>query len=96
VAGVTDEGARVTTKAAVVAAVAWVLSTATVSVAVPVVVERASVSAQVFGDTYTVYPGLRVDTESFRRRIERLGYDSVGGTPSRPGSSCPGISKRCR
>jgi penicillin-binding protein 1B len=48
--------------------------------------ERWDAPARIFSDSYTVYPGLRVDTQSFRRRIERLGYNSTGGTPSRRGS----------
>jgi penicillin-binding protein 1B len=48
--------------------------------------ERWDSPARIFSDSYTVYPGLRVDTQSFRRRIERLGYNSTGGTPSRRGS----------
>lgn len=48
--------------------------------------ERWDIPARVYGDAYTVYPGLRVDTDGFRRRIERLGYTRSGGTPSRRGS----------
>jgi len=48
--------------------------------------ERWDVPARIYSDTYTVYPGLRVDTQSFRRRIERLGYSSTSGAPSRRGT----------
>jgi penicillin-binding protein 1B len=48
--------------------------------------ERWDIPARIYSDSYTVFPGLRVDTQAFRRRIERLGYNSTGGTPSRRGS----------
>lgn len=48
--------------------------------------ERWDAPARIYSDSYTVYPGLRVDTQGFRRRIERLGYNSTGGSPSRRGS----------
>ena len=48
--------------------------------------ERWDIPARIYSDTYTVYPGLRVDTQALRHRIERLGYTSVGGTPSRRGT----------
>jgi penicillin-binding protein 1B len=48
--------------------------------------ERWDAPARIYSDSYTVYPSLRVDTQSFRRRLERLGYRSTGGTPSRRGS----------
>ncbi len=48
--------------------------------------ERWDVPARIYSDSYTVYPGLRVDTQSFRRRIERLGYTGSGGSPSRRGT----------
>ncbi len=48
--------------------------------------QRWEIPARIYSDTYTIYPGLRVDTKAFRERIERLGYSSVGGTPSRRGS----------
>ncbi|MFN2426830.1 MAG: PBP1A family penicillin-binding protein [Candidatus Binatia bacterium] len=47
--------------------------------------ERWDVPARIYSDTYTIYPGLRVDTQSFRRRIERLGYSASSG-PSRRGT----------
>jgi len=48
--------------------------------------QRWDIPARIYSDTFTVYPGLRVDTQAFRRRIERLGYTSVGGSPSRRGT----------
>lgn len=48
--------------------------------------QRWDIPARIYSDTYAVYPSLRVDTDSFRRRIERLGYSRSGGSPSRRGS----------
>jgi len=48
--------------------------------------ERWDIPARIYSDSYTVYPGLRIDTQSFRRRIERLGYSAAGGTPTRRGT----------
>jgi penicillin-binding protein 1B len=48
--------------------------------------ERWDIPARIYSDSYTVYPGLRVDTPSFRRRLERLGYTSSSGQPSRRGT----------
>src|SRR5689334_6662964 len=53
----------------------------------PVVVTRAELdsSVQLYGDTYAVYPGLRVDTDAFRQRLEHLGYSSSFGGARRGG-----------
>jgi len=78
-------------KRAVVVRFAVALAVLTVrplaSSAAPVdVAPRAPITAQVYGASYSVFPSLRVDTDAFRRRLERLGYASAGGTPSRRGS----------
>lgn len=48
--------------------------------------ERWDIPARVYSDTFTVFPGLRVDTVTFKNRVERLGYRNVGGTASRRGT----------
>lgn len=48
--------------------------------------ERWDIPARIYSDSYGVYPGLRVDTPAFRRRLERLGYTSNSGEPSRRGT----------
>lgn len=48
--------------------------------------ERWDIPARVYGDSYSVYPGLRVDTPAFRRRLERLGYVPSRSAPQRRGS----------
>lgn len=47
---------------------------------------RTELPMRLYSDTFDVFPGLRVDTPAFRRRLERLGYTSTGGDPSRTGS----------
>ena len=44
------------------------------------------VSAKIFSDSFSIFPGLRVDTDSFRARLERLDYQRVGDSPSRRGA----------
>jgi len=48
--------------------------------------ERWEVQAKIFSDSFSVYPGLRVDTDAFRQRLERLDYQRVNDSPSRRGS----------
>ncbi len=48
--------------------------------------ERWDIPARIYSDSFTVYPGLRIDTQAFRRRVERLGYRSSGAEASRRGT----------
>ncbi len=41
--------------------------------------------SKIYSDAYPVYPGLRVGSESFRRRLARLGYRAVRAEPARRG-----------
>jgi penicillin-binding protein 1B len=41
--------------------------------------------SKVYSDSYSLYPGLTLDTASFRRRLKRRGYREVGGTPQERG-----------
>jgi len=48
--------------------------------------QRWEVPARIYSDSFSVYPGLRVDTDAFRRRLERLGYTRVSREPERRGT----------